>query len=155
MPNRKINFCSKFAIKLFANADNGSLKSLHTIFDTYLDYMLLNFEQNRMVQNIQNFEPFDKNKTDILQSFLTKRWRHILENVSVAEPIIVECWTINMINLKTIIFQCSKNYYNPPRVTRLKVASNMPDSISIKHSESSLKSTETELKILFVGFCRL
>ena len=35
------------------------------------------------------------------------------------------------INLKTIIFQCSKNDGSPTRVTRLKVAPNMVDSISL------------------------
>ena len=44
IPERKINFCSKFAVKLFpatvANADIVSLKSLHTLFDKYLDHML-------------------------------------------------------------------------------------------------------------------
>ena len=38
-----------------ANADIGSLKSLHTLFDKYLDHMLVEFEQNRMVRTIQNF----------------------------------------------------------------------------------------------------
>ena len=33
-----------------ADADIGSLKSLHTLFDKYLDHMLVKFEQNRMVQ---------------------------------------------------------------------------------------------------------
>ena len=39
MSGRKINFCSKFAIKTFcaANADTESLKSLSTLFDAYLD----------------------------------------------------------------------------------------------------------------------
>ena len=51
-------------LKLFratvANADTGSLKSLHTLFDKYLDHMLVKFEQNRMVRTIRNFELFGK-----------------------------------------------------------------------------------------------
>ena len=43
-----------------ADADIGSLKSLRTLFDKYLDHMLVKSEQNRMVQSIQNFELFDK-----------------------------------------------------------------------------------------------
>ena len=43
-----------------ADADIGSLKSLHTLFDKYLDHMLVKFDQNRMVQSIQNFELFDQ-----------------------------------------------------------------------------------------------
>ena len=33
------------------NADTGILKSLCTLFDTYLDNILAKFEPNRMVQN--------------------------------------------------------------------------------------------------------
>ena len=53
----------------------GSLKSLHTLFDKYLDHMLAKFKQNRMVQTARNFELFDKNRVFLLP-FLTKRWRH-------------------------------------------------------------------------------
>ena len=64
MSDRKINFCCKFAIKklrtTIINADIGSLKSLYTLFDTYLDHMQAKFKLNRMIQNVQNFEPFDK-----------------------------------------------------------------------------------------------
>ena len=67
--------------------------------------------------------------------FLTKKmvnhfWQNvdaILEDVSVNETIIW-CQTINQ---ETIIFQCSKNYGSPTRVTRLKVEPNMADSISL------------------------
>ena len=46
------------------DTDIGSIKSLHTntLFDKYLDHMLLKFEQTRMVWNIQNFELFGKKK---------------------------------------------------------------------------------------------
>ena len=54
VPDRKIIFCSKFAVKTLpatvANANIGSLKSLHTLFDKYLDHMLVKFEQNCMVR---------------------------------------------------------------------------------------------------------
>ena len=49
-----------------ADADIGSLKSLHTLFDKYLDHMLVKFEQNRVVRSIQNFELFDKKWFTIL-----------------------------------------------------------------------------------------
>ena len=42
-----------------ANADIGSLKSLHT-FKKKLYQMLVKFEQNRMVQTTRKFELFDK-----------------------------------------------------------------------------------------------
>ena len=35
-------------------------KSLHTLFDKYLDQMQVKFEQNRIVRSIQHFELFDK-----------------------------------------------------------------------------------------------
>ena len=39
------------------------LKSLHTLFDKYLDHMLVKFEQNSRptVRTIKKFELFDKN----------------------------------------------------------------------------------------------
>ena len=37
------------------------VKFLHTLFDKYLDHMLVKFEQNRMVRITQNFEFFNKN----------------------------------------------------------------------------------------------
>ena len=51
------SFNGKFTVKIdfpigyftFADADIGSLKSLHTLFDKYLDHMLVKFDQNRMV----------------------------------------------------------------------------------------------------------
>ena len=54
----------------------------------------------------------------------------ILENVSVIETTIW-CWNIN---LKSIIFQCSKNYDSPTRVTRLKVAPSMADPVSLNEN---------------------
>ena len=42
-------------------ADIGSLKSLHTLFDKYLDHVQVKFEQNRMVCTIQNLVLFNKN----------------------------------------------------------------------------------------------
>ena len=51
----------------------------------------------------------------------------ILEDVSVNETII---WCLT-INLETIIFQCSKNYGSPTRVTRIKVEPNTADPISV------------------------
>ena len=45
-----------------ADTDIGSLKSFFTLFDKYLDHMLMKFEQNRMVQTVQNLELFDKKK---------------------------------------------------------------------------------------------
>ena len=40
--------------------------------------------------------------------------------------------------MKTTIFQCTKKYGSPTRATRLKVASNMADPISIKDPDSRL-----------------
>ena len=51
-----------------ADADIESLKSLHILFDKYLDHMLVKFEQNHIVQSIQNFELFDENDIPFWQS---------------------------------------------------------------------------------------
>ena len=44
-----------------ADADIWSLKSLHTLFDKYLDHMLVKFEQNRMVWTVQKLSFLTKN----------------------------------------------------------------------------------------------
>ena len=44
-----------------ADADIRNLKSLHTLFDKYLNHMRVKFEQNCMVRTIQNCELIDKN----------------------------------------------------------------------------------------------
>ena len=67
-----------------------------------------------------NFELCDK-------KMVNHFWQSVLEDVPVTETI-VWCKTIN---LKTIIFQCSKNHGSPTRVTRLKVAPNMANPISL------------------------
>ena len=92
----------------------------------------MKFEQNRMVRTIQNNVLFDK-------KMVSNFWQSvdaILEDVSATETII---WCLN-INLKTIIFQCSKNYGSPTRVTRLKVPPNIADSISLNENLPSLKT---------------
>ena len=66
-----------------ADADIGSLKSLHTLFAKYLDHMMVKFEQNRMVRTIQNVVPFDKKWLTIFDKALTPFW----EEVSVIETI--------------------------------------------------------------------
>ena len=64
-----------------------SLKSLHTLFDKYLDLMLVKFEQNRMVGTTQNFELFDK-------KMVNHFWQSadaILKDASVTKTIVVWC----------------------------------------------------------------
>ena len=124
-PDRKIDFWNNLALKLFratiANVDIESQKSLPTFLTKCLYHMLVKFEQICIVPTTQNFELFDKN-----QAFKNHFWQSvdaILEDVFVAESII-QCSTIN---LKITIFQCSKNYDSPTRITRLKAALNMAD----------------------------
>ena len=63
-PTGKSIFAVNLPFKLFCatvtNADTGSLKFPHTLFETYLDHMPAKFEPNRMVGNVESF------------SFLTK-----------------------------------------------------------------------------------
>ena len=56
---QKLTFQSCILVTI-TDADIGSLKSLHTLFDKYLGYMLVKFEQTRIIQNIQKFELFGK-----------------------------------------------------------------------------------------------
>ena len=66
-------------------ADTDSLKFLHTLFNTHLDHIQAKFEPNRFVQNVQNFELFDK-KPSVLKPVLTKRGSHFF---SVSETIVL------------------------------------------------------------------
>ena len=54
-----------------SDTDILSLKSLRTLFDKYLDYILVKFKQNRMVRNIQNFEVFGEKWLTIFEKALT------------------------------------------------------------------------------------
>ena len=47
----------------------------HTLFGKYLDHMLVNLEQNRM---IQNFELFGKNWLTIFEKLMTPFWKTFL-----------------------------------------------------------------------------
>ena len=58
-----------------ANADIGSLKSLHTLFDTYLDHMLVKFDQNHMSQPYKILSFFDKKLLTIFDKVLTPFWK--------------------------------------------------------------------------------
>ena len=62
-----VNLPLKLSKATVANAEIGSLKSLHTLFDKYLDHKLVKFEQNLMVQ--RNFELFDQKKPVFLNQF--------------------------------------------------------------------------------------
>ena len=66
-----------FSIEYFI-ADIGGLKSLQTLFDKYLDHMLVKFEQDRMVRNIQNTELFDNKWLTIFDKVLTPFWKTFL-----------------------------------------------------------------------------
>ena len=67
-----------------SDADILSLKSLLTLFDKFLDHMLGKFEQNRMVQIMQNFVPFRQKMVNIFWQSVDA----ILEDVSVTETIV-------------------------------------------------------------------
>ena len=64
-PVGKSVFAENLPLQLFhatvANAETERLKSLNTLFDTYLGHMLAKFEPNRNVRNVPNFELFDEN----------------------------------------------------------------------------------------------
>ena len=68
---------SKFYITIF-DGDIVSLKSIHTLFDKYLDYMMVKFEQNRMVQTIQNFDLFDKKWLSFFDKVFTPIYKTFL-----------------------------------------------------------------------------
>ena len=110
-------------LKLFratvANADTGSLSFPCNIWYVFEPQAGENWTKSYMIRII-HFELLDK--TRLLKTFWQSIYA-ILEDVSVSE-ILVECFTLN---LNTTIFQRSKNYGSPTRVTRLKVAPYMAD----------------------------
>ena len=76
---KKKRFSDRVFYVTIAEADIGSLKSLHTLFDKYLDHMLVKFERkNRMVRTIQNFELFDQKWLTIFDKVLMPFWKMLL-----------------------------------------------------------------------------
>ena len=73
-------FSDRAVYVTIADADIGSLKSLHTLFDKYLDHMLVKFEQNRMVwtTHMHNFVLFDKKWLTIFDRVLMPFWKTFL-----------------------------------------------------------------------------
>ena len=127
-------------LKLFpatvANADIRSLKSLHTFLKECLYHMLVKFKQNRMVQTTRNFELL-RQKTGFFKTIFDKAlapfWKTFLQ--------LKQLFNAKLLISRLLSCQCSKNYISPTRVTRLQVAPNMVDPISIKDSVSSLNFT--------------
>ena len=78
----KGKFTAKICFRAFyvsiADADIGSLLSLYTLFDNCLDHMLVKFDQNRMVRNIQNFVLFGLKWLQIFDKVLTLFWNNSL-----------------------------------------------------------------------------
>ena len=50
------NFSDRTFYVTITDPDIGNLKSLHKLFDKYLDHVLVKCEQNRMIRNVQNFK---------------------------------------------------------------------------------------------------
>ena len=85
IPDRKINFCSNLLLKLFpatvANADIGSLKSLHT-FLKMLYHILMKFEPNCNIPNYTKVLSFlIKNRffKTIFDKAMTPLWKTFLQ----------------------------------------------------------------------------
>ena len=75
----KIDFFDRAFYVTIADADIERLKSLHKLFENYLDHMLMKFEQNRMVRTIQIFVLFDKKKwLTIFDKVLAPFWKTLL-----------------------------------------------------------------------------
>ena len=101
-----------------ADADIESLKSFHTLFGKYLDHMLVKFKQNRTIRTIQNFELYDKKWLISFAKVFMSFWNSFLRMKQLFDG-------------KQSSFNVPKNYGSPTHVTRLKVASNMADPISL------------------------
>ena len=75
---KKMHFDRAFYVTI-ADADILSPKSLNTLYNKYLDHMLVKFEQNRMVKTMQNFVLCDKQWLTIIE-VLTPFWMTFLWN---------------------------------------------------------------------------
>ena len=98
----------------FANADTGSLQSLHTLFHTHMHHILAKFEPNRIIQNVHTVELFDKKRVFkiIFDKTLTPFCKTLFQYLK----------QLFYSRLLELLFQCSKNYGSPTSVTMLKVA---------------------------------
>ena len=77
-------FDRAFYVTRIADADIGSLKSLHTLFDKYLDHLLVKFEQKSYGPNHTKFYAF-------WQKMVNNFWQSvdaILKDISVTETIV-------------------------------------------------------------------
>ena len=73
---QKLIFRRAFYVTI-ADADIGSLKSLRTLFDTYLDHVMVKFEQNHMVRTIQIL-CFLTKMVNFFDKVLTPFWKTLL-----------------------------------------------------------------------------
>ena len=73
-------FVVNFPLKLFCAAVTNNADIERLLFGKYLDHMLVKLEQNRMVQNIQNFELCNKNSgfITIFDEALNPFWKMFL-----------------------------------------------------------------------------
>ena len=96
-----------------SDADILSLKSLLTLFDKFLDHMLGKFEQNRMVQIMQNFVPFWQKMVNIFWQSVDA----ILEDVSVTKTIVWhyklldDIFHRNLLTSETLFTPCIEELY--------------------------------------------
>ena len=111
-----------------ANVDIGSLKSLHTFLKNVCTTCQINLNKIVWSKIYKILSCLTKNR--VCKSHFWQSADAILEDVCVAETII--CLILKYQFSDYIIFQCSKNYYSPTCVTRLKLAPNMAEPISLK-----------------------
>ena len=96
-------------LKLFlttvANADTESLQSFHTLFETYLDHMLIKFKSNRIVRKVQNLElKLDKKK----KFFKTIFDESLTMLTPFCKAFLQRKHLFKLFSFQTTIFQCSK-----------------------------------------------
>ena len=95
--------------------------------------MLVKFEQNCIVQTTPKLWAVWQ-RTGFFKTILAKRWRYFGRRFCTMDwnkGLMLKYW---FPDYHLSVTQCSKTYGNPTRVTRLKVAPNMADPISISKS---------------------
>ena len=140
MPDRKINFCS-----ICHNNSSVLLMEMLTLQKYKISPYIIWYicgphsgenETKSYGKKLTKFWAFWQKKNQVSwKHFLTKCWRHFAKRFCSWNSCVM--WYIDF---QPTIFQCSKNYGSPTRVTRSKVAPNMTDPTIMKSLLSSLKT---------------
>ena len=132
MPDRKIIFCSKFAIKTLPGYRCKCWRRIYKI--SYIIWYVFRPHASEIWT-----KSYGLNFTKFLAFWQKVRFKKIIlynEFMPFCKTVLKlkQLFNDKRLNFQATIFQCPKNYGSPTRVTRLKVAPYMADPTSIEQS---------------------